>query len=76
LYAYPPRGLHREDAARYVGVGPRKFDELVEDGRMPRPVRIDGRNVWDVRALDRAFDCLSEKPDSARDPGLDRWLKK
>jgi hypothetical protein len=37
----------------YLGVSPGKFDELVRDGRMPPPKRIDGRKVWDVR--DRPF---------------------
>lgn len=54
----PPRGLCREAAARYIGVGTSKFDELVNDGRMPPPKQIDGRKVWDVRALDAAFDTL------------------
>lgn len=36
----------------------KKFDELVGDGRMPKPIAIDGRRVWDRRALDRAFDQL------------------
>lgn len=53
-----PRGLQREVAARYVGISPTKFDELVTDGRMPAPKRIDGRKVWDRRALDDAFDAL------------------
>ena len=39
-YAYPPRGLSREEAARYVGVGTTTFDGLVQDGRMPKPFRI------------------------------------
>jgi hypothetical protein len=42
----------------YVGISPSKFDELVADGRMPQPRRIDGRKVWDIRALDLAFDEL------------------
>jgi excisionase family DNA binding protein len=41
--AYPPRGLSRDEAARYVGVGATKFEEMVADGRMPRPKRVDGR---------------------------------
>ncbi|MFZ5616216.1 MAG: helix-turn-helix transcriptional regulator [Pseudomonadota bacterium] len=53
-----PRGLRRPEAAAYVGLGETKFDELVKDGRMPRPKRIDGRVVWDRRALDAAFDAL------------------
>lgn len=54
----PRRGLSREEAAMYVGVSAGKFDELVADGRMPGPVRIDGRKVWDIRSLDVAFDVL------------------
>lgn len=44
--------------ARAVGVSPSKFDELVKDGRMCPPRRIDGRVIWDIRQLDEAFDCL------------------
>jgi predicted DNA-binding transcriptional regulator AlpA len=54
----PRRGLSRPEAALYVGVGQRKFDELVADGRMPKPIRIDGRVVWDIKRLDLAFDAL------------------
>lgn len=61
--SYPPRGLGREDAARYIGVGTSKFDELVKDGRMPKPKRLDGRTVWDRVALDMAFTDL---PDDGR----------
>ena len=58
------RGLHREQAARYIGVGASKFDEMVEDGRMPKPKRIDARKVWDRAALDNAFEAL---PDDGAD---------
>ena len=51
-------GLSRLDSAAYVGIGPSKFDEMVSDGRMPPPRRIDGRKVWDVRELDSCFDSL------------------
>ena len=56
----PPtrRGLSRIESAQYIGVGVSKFDEMVDDGRMPHPKRIDNRKVWDVRALDLAFDAL------------------
>lgn len=53
--AYPPRGLSRDEAARYIGVGPTKFDQLVAERRMPKPKRIDGRVVWDRIRLDAAF---------------------
>jgi predicted DNA-binding transcriptional regulator AlpA len=54
----PRRGLSRVEASTYLGVSPSKFDELVKDGRMPRPRLIDTRKVWDVYELDMAFDEL------------------
>jgi predicted DNA-binding transcriptional regulator AlpA len=54
----PRRGLSREEAAMYIGISATKFDELVRDGKMPRPKRIDGRKVWDLHQLDLAFDDL------------------
>lgn len=54
----PRRGLSRDEAAMYVGISPSKFDQLLTDGRMPMPRRIDGRKVWDIRDLDLAFDSL------------------
>lgn len=68
---YAPRGMSRDEAARYIGVGPTKFDEMVSDGRMPRPKRVDGRVIWDRLRLDAAFSDLSEE--KATNP-LDRML--
>jgi hypothetical protein len=42
----------------YLGISPSKFDELVKDGRMPRPRTIDSRKLWDIYELDMAFDEL------------------
>jgi hypothetical protein len=56
-----PRGLSRGEAAAYIGVAPTKFDEMISDGRMPGPKIIDARRVWDIRALDRAFEALPDK---------------
>jgi predicted DNA-binding transcriptional regulator AlpA len=59
----PRRGLSRDEAAMYIGISAGKFDELVADGRMPEPLKIDGRKIWDIRSLDLAFDALpSENP--------------
>lgn len=55
-----PRGLSRVQSAAYVGVGPTKFDEMVSDGRMPRPKRIDARKIWDRLGLDEAFAALPD----------------
>jgi hypothetical protein len=47
-------------AAEYVGVSPSLFDEMVNDGRMPRPKVINSRRVWDIRQLDIAFNALPD----------------
>ena len=67
--SYAPRGLSRDEAARYVGIGATKFDEMVADGRMPRPKRIDGRVVWDRLRIEAAF---SDLPDDRLENPLDR----
>lgn len=70
--AYAPRGLSREEAARYIGVGTSKFDEMVHDRRMPRPKRVDGRVLWDRIALDAAFSDLPEEGGNRIDELLSR----
>jgi len=60
----PRRGLRREEAAEYIAVSPSKFDQLVKDGRMPKPKNIDARKVWDLWAIDLAFTSLSSEPDA------------
>ncbi|WP_108608273.1 hypothetical protein [Aminobacter sp. MSH1] len=59
-YSYPPRGLSREGAARYIGVGATKFDRLVTDGRTSKPKRIDERVLWDGLLVDSAFTDLPD----------------
>jgi hypothetical protein len=41
-----------------VGVSPVTFDKMVADTLMPKPIRVYGRVLWDVRAIDAAFDAL------------------
>lgn len=57
-HSLPPRGLSRETAAAYIGVGVRLFDIMVADGRMPGPKLINRRRVWDRVKLDMAFAAL------------------
>ncbi|MCK1330647.1 MULTISPECIES: hypothetical protein [unclassified Bradyrhizobium] len=49
------RCMSRDEAARYVGVGTTKFDEMVADGRMPKPKEVDGRVIWDRLRVEGAF---------------------
>ena len=64
----PRRGLSRDEAAVYIGVSVRKFDEMVVDGRMPRAKMIDARRVWDTHRLDIAFDALPTDGEEASNP--------
>jgi hypothetical protein len=56
----PPLGLRREAAAAFVCMSPSKFDELVADGRMPKPKRIDGIVQWPVEKLRVAYAALPD----------------
>ena len=60
-----------------VGVSATLFDRLVDDGRMPEPVRITGqegqtrssRVLWNVEDLRAAVDRLAER---AAKPAADK----
>lgn len=60
----PRRGLSKDEAAVYVGLSARKFDELVAAGQMPKPKAVGSRRIWDVRSLDAAFDALPTEGDT------------
>lgn len=70
--SYPPRGLSREEAARYLGIGATLFNQLVDEGVIPRPKRLKARMIWDRVALDMAF---AELPDDDKS-GLQALLDK
>ena len=57
----PRRGLSKPEAAKYVGVGVTKFEDLVASKRMPSPRMADTKLIWDVRELDDFFDRLPVK---------------
>ena len=65
-----PRGLNREVAASYIGIGTTLFDALVAEGRMPKPKLINSRKIWDRQELDIAFNKLPnrEQPDDEPNP--------
>lgn len=71
--AYPPRGLSHDEAARYVGISPARFDQLVADGVMPRPKRLGRRAIWDRVSLDMHFSAL---PSEGDDITLEALLEK
>lgn len=56
--ALPRRGLSREEAAMYLGIGATAFDDMRARGQIDAPRLIGGRKLWDIRDLDMAFDAL------------------
>lgn len=52
------RGMPAPEAAAYLGLGESKFQQMVADGRMPKPRIADGKRLWDVDELDVAFKNL------------------
>lgn len=53
------RGFSRVEAAHYIGVSATTFDRLVADGTMPTPIKAMSRSIWDIQALDAAFEALT-----------------
>ena len=64
----PPRGLSRVQAAAYIGVSPSLLDEMVRDGRMPKPLKVNARVIWDRHQLDEAFATLADVASGKNDP--------
>src|SRR6185437_14078937 len=59
-FAYPPRAMRLERAAAYLSMSPSAFLRLVDDGLMPKPVKIRGVTAWDRLELDSAFDSFKD----------------
>ena len=54
------RGLCRDLAATYVGIGTTFFDQQVAIGVMPKPFKLGQRRLWDKNDLDVAIDNLKD----------------
>ena len=61
--SYPPRAMRADRAAAYLSVSTTKFLEWVEDGKMPKPTKIDGVVLWDRLGLDLAFEAFQLEND-------------
>jgi hypothetical protein len=64
-------GLSRAEAAEYIGVGVSLFDQMVTDGRMPKPKLINTRKVWHRGRVDEAFAELPEEGQDSLSPWAD-----
>jgi len=66
--SYPPRGMRVDRAAAYLGISKSKFLQLVDQGRLPKPVRIDGITTWDRLDIDVAYEGMKEQQVERRNP--------
>lgn len=56
---YAPAALRREEAAEYIGLSPRKLDELQKRGEII-PIDVDGIKRYSRAELDRYIDTRPE----------------
>lgn len=61
--SYPPRAMRAERAAAYLSMSRSKFLELVNLGKLPKPVRLEGMALWDRLALELAFEEMASDGD-------------
>ncbi len=61
LRPVPRFALRRVEAAASIGLSPSKFDQLVRDGRMPKPKRVDRAVLWDAEAVRLAWLTLPDE---------------
>jgi predicted DNA-binding transcriptional regulator AlpA len=53
--------MRADNAAAYVGMSQASFFRLVEDGLLPKPIRVRGMVLWDRHDLDGWFDDLKHE---------------
>ena len=71
--AYERAGLCRQEAAEYIGVSATLFDQMVEDGRMPKPRPINSRRLWSRFEVEKAFDFLPKEGQDQNCDEHDPW---
>ena len=63
------RAVYRASRRQLISAyRPSLFDEMVKDGRMPRPKRINARTIWDRKRLDVAFDAIPDGDPAPANP--------
>ena len=55
--------VSRVQSAFRIGTSPSLFDEMVADGRMPKPKKVNTRKIWDCLQIDEAFAALPSEDD-------------
>jgi predicted DNA-binding transcriptional regulator AlpA len=61
--AWLPRAMRIEQAAEYLSMSRSMFLKLVDEGKMPKPIKIGAMTTWDRYDIDNAFEDL-KNPDA------------
>jgi predicted DNA-binding transcriptional regulator AlpA len=56
--ASPPRAMRAEQAADYLSMSRSMWLKLVDEGKMPKPIKIGAMTTWDRHDIDDAFEDL------------------
>jgi predicted DNA-binding transcriptional regulator AlpA len=56
--AYPPRAMRAEQSADYLSMSRSMFLKLVDEGKMPKPLKVGAMAMWDRYDIDHAFEDL------------------
>lgn len=62
----PPIGLDAAEAAKYLGLDRATFMRLVNAGKLPLSLEIEGTRVYSVKLLKRWFNRIRERESDAR----------
>jgi predicted DNA-binding transcriptional regulator AlpA len=60
--AWLPRAMRAGQAAEYLSMSRSTFLKLVDEGKMPKPIKIGAMSTWDRYDIDAAFEDL-KNPD-------------
>jgi excisionase family DNA binding protein len=60
--AWLPRAMRAEQAAEYLSMSRSSFLKLVDEGKMPKPIKIGAMSTWDRYDIDAALEDL-KNPD-------------
>jgi predicted DNA-binding transcriptional regulator AlpA len=74
-FSWTPRAMRVEAAAGYLGMSRSMFLRLVDEGVMPRPIKIGSMTTWDRLDLDAAYDALKEGDGKPSENTVHRRLK-
>ena len=71
-FAYPPRWMRGERAAAWTDMSKSKFLELVDQGIMPRGIKVGSMTMWDRLELDAAVENLKDQEGTRRSNPIEK----